>query len=115
MFGVSGNAWVSRQRPLLLLIGYAVFPFRRSVKEVAGVELKPRLIRKNGHHASAAGFIQLGDFAHIAGAAFQDPVVIVALAERQLLIRIVDVRSDRHGGAEIHRRVRHALQSVRSG
>ncbi len=82
-----GKSLGFQAEPASVLIGDAVFPFRRSVKEVAGVELKPRLIGEDGHHAPAADFIQLRDLAHTAGAAFQDPVVIVALAKRQLLIR----------------------------
>ena len=78
-----------------------------SIKEVAGIELNARLRCLDCHFAAALRISNDGGHTQRTGVAIEHPVVIVAAAELQLLVVVVNPRSDHFRLAKIKRRARH--------
>ena len=82
----------------------------RAVEEVPRVELHARLRRRDVHDAAGGRLAHRDDAPERAGVAVEHPVVVVALAVRDLLVLRVDAGADRGGGAEVERRALHRPQ-----
>ena len=103
--GASGKSCASRHNAERRWYATPCLPWMVPFEEIARVELQARLIGEDLHDDAAAGVVNLGHPAHasLTGSA-QHPVVVVALAEVDLLVRGVDARADLGGPAEIERR-----------
>src|SRR5215813_6577515 len=87
----------------------AAFALHLSEK-VAVVELHARIGRQDFHYSACRG---VGDFRRLtqySGLAVDDEVVVVALAEFQLFVVLVDARADRRRLRKVERRVFDASQ-----
>ncbi len=82
----------------------AAFTLDRAIEEVACIELNPRLIRVDFQHAPARRFLHPRRHAYLRTRTIQYPVMVVTMAQLQLLVLIVDARAGRGGIAEIERR-----------
>src|SRR5438034_8743942 len=76
----------------------------RAVEEIARVELQPRLSRRDVERAPARRLLEARRMQEAVAIPIEDPVVIVAGREAQLLVAGIDARADRRGVPEIERR-----------
>src|SRR5690349_18257282 len=78
-----------------MVVDFSAFAGDRAIQEVAGVELNTRLIGENLQNAPTLGLISLGREKHAAfPPAIQYPVVVISLAEFDLLIVGVNASTD---------------------
>src|ERR1041385_8098838 len=81
--------------------------FNSPIQEVAGVKLNPGLRRADVDGAPADGIHEPSGVAqNPRPGLIQDPVVVVAVPEAELLVRRVDPRAHRGRCAEVERRAR---------
>ena len=85
------------------LIDLAPFALDAAVEKVAGVELHARLRRVDFEDPPAHRLIDSGRQRGRA-AAVQHKIVVVALAQEQLFILLLDPRADRRRLGKVHRR-----------
>src|SRR5262252_1064457 len=92
-----------------LVIGLADFALHLCEK-VADVKLHARLGRPDFHHPARRWFGDLRRLTQYSGLAVHDEVVVVAAAEFQLLVVLVDARADRRRLRKVERRAFDASQ-----
>src|SRR5437667_1943495 len=76
------------------IIDSTAFASQCAVEEVARIELQARLRREHFQHAARRWFFHPREQAERAARFVEHPIMIVALAELKLLIRLIDPRSD---------------------
>ena len=108
--GESGKCCVSRQKPDRLAYTLPPLPGKRPVQEVARVELNAGFGGQHFHHPPGLRLVDSRREGQRASAAGQNEVVIVAAAELELLVVLVDPGADGRRLAEIERRPFHAAQ-----
>src|ERR1700758_4866854 len=86
------------------LVDMAVLTDNRTVKEIASVELDAGLRGRDFEHTSASGLVGARRQREAVAFAVDDPVVVVAVAEDDLFVRVVDAGADPGGSGEIERR-----------
>ena len=79
----------------------AALAFERTIQKVATVELDPGLRRVDAQHAAAGGLVDFSGFGDFARLRIEHPVMVVALAEPDLLVVSVDAVTDARGFLEI--------------
>ncbi len=84
------------------------FAFRRAVQEITAVKLNARLRGRNLQHAVGDGFLHSSR--ELNAGSIQHPIVVVALAQVQLLIVRGDPRADGLGLSKVERRSRDVTQ-----
>src|SRR5262245_16862321 len=82
------------------LAGFALHLFEK----VADVKLDARLGRPDFQNSAGLRLIYLSRPTQYSGLAVDDEVVVVAAAELQLLVVLIDARADRRGLREVERR-----------
>src|SRR5215475_11519462 len=92
-----------------LVVGLAGFALHLC-KKVADVKLDARLGRPDFHSPGRLRIIYLRRLTQYSGLAVDDEVVVVAAAELQLLVVLIDARADRRGLCEVERRAFDAPQ-----
>src|SRR5713226_5113093 len=88
----------------------ASFTLDAAVEVVASVELNARLVRENFEYAAAGGFLDSRSQCGSRAIFVQDPVVIVALAELQLLVILFDASANCDSFSKIEWRSAHRAQ-----
>jgi hypothetical protein len=79
----------------------------RTVQLAAGIDLQARFCGQHGQRPAVAWVLQFGNDAGFAAfAAIQHPVVVIALTEAQLWVRILDPFPDAPWLPKVERRVR---------
>src|SRR5690349_9658851 len=95
----------------------ALLSRERAVEEVPGVELQPRLRRKDLYHPTTRGLVysrgERGAPSLLGAILVEHKVVIVPTTVAELLVLRVDAGADRGRGAEVERRSRHAPDLAR--
>ena len=84
----------------------------RAVEPIGGVDLEASLSVKQVQCAPARWVEGMHRELRPRRVAFlvQQPVVVVAVGDGELLVAVVDARADRGGGAEVERRARHGRE-----
>src|SRR5579872_7496836 len=78
-------------------VGDTSFAFHASVEKIAGVELQSRLGGPHFHHAAALRLADFGSLRQRPAGAVQHEIVIVAVAELELLVIVLNAgRSEEH-------------------
>src|SRR5260370_42615333 len=88
----------------------ASFTLDAAVEVVASVELNARLVRENFEHAAAGGFLDSCSQGGSRAISGQDPVMVVALAELQLLVILFDASANCGSFSKIEWRSAHRAQ-----
>jgi len=83
-----------------VFIDRTALSFNGPIEEVPGIELDPRQVGQDLHHPPAARLVNLSRLRQLA-AAVEHPIVIVAMAFRELIVFVVNSRSNRRRLAEI--------------
>ncbi len=91
-------------KPASRLIHLPAFSVDCAVKVVGRVKLHPRPIRKNIQYPSARRLGDAGDPAQFARPIIDNKIMIVTVAQFQLLVVLVDARADGGGLTKIKRR-----------
>src|SRR5262245_27338132 len=92
-----------------LVVGLAGFALHLC-KKVADVKLDARFGRPDTQHPARPRVAALRRLTQSSGLAVDDEVVVVAAAELQLLVFLIDARADRRGLGEVERRAFDASQ-----
>ena len=86
----------------------------RAIQEVAAVELNAGFGCQHFEHASTRGLEHLGSKLQRALLfSFQNPIVVISLAELELLVVLIDPRPDGRSRREIKRCAAHSAQFPR--
>src|SRR5438067_11801489 len=88
----------------------ASFTLDAGVEVVASVELNARLVGENFEHASAGGFFDSRSQCRSRAVFVQDPVMIVALTELQLLVILFDASANTGRSSKIEGRSAYGTQ-----
>src|SRR6266852_7513818 len=95
-------------------VGLAILALNGSVQEISSIKLQPRLRCGYVHYAPALRIVSLCRREHRAWRfVVQHPVMIVAPAELELLLVLVDPRANRKRLQKIKRRVPHLAKLAR--
>src|SRR2546422_749500 len=89
------------------LINPAAFALEGAIEKVAGVELQTRLAREHFQHASGGRFGNARNHTKFSQGFVDHPIMIVAVAELELFVWLVDARADGGWFAKIQRRAFH--------
>ena len=90
-----------------------IFPRDRSIEEIPRVELHSGLRRRNFQHASARRFVDASRERQPCALTIDDEIMVVAMAEHELFIVVIDPRADLRRSREIKRRAFHRTQLAR--
>src|SRR5258708_28487484 len=90
-------------------IDLAALAMKRAVEEVASVELDARFRGKHFQHTAALRIPNASSKRRRSGHMVEDEVMVVAFAEFQLLVIVLDTLSNRSGLPEVERRPVHVL------
>src|SRR6185437_7313724 len=83
--------------------------FERPIEKVAGIKLHSRLCRADVEPAAAHGILEPRRMhQRVRSIPIDHPIVVVAAPKPELLVLVVDARSNRGCSPEIERRSRHA-------
>ncbi len=96
--------------PITKLIGIPPFAYLTAVEKISGVELHARFCGPNLHHAPGSWFEHFRRLSQRLRVSIQNPIVIVAIADFELLIALTDSCSNRHWLCEVERRTFHTAQ-----
>ena len=87
----------------VLGVGGSGFSFQGAVEEVAGVELDAGFGGGDGEDSSGGRVVDFGGFLHGSGWATEDPIMVVAVGDLELVVRGIDALADGGGFAKIER------------
>ena len=94
----------------VLVIDVAVFPMKRPVQKIPGIELYPGLSRFHSQHPPTGRFDHPCRLLHHAHLSVEDVIMVISPSQAHLLIVVVDPRSDGRGLVEVQRRSCHRGQ-----